>query len=165
MKVNLPLLCTGALLCSVPLWVNASETGEHATAHETEHHAGYHKNVIGLFTGITHENRGSNEFAVGLEYERRFTEHFGIGAVVEYTGGDADTWVYALPFAWHIDRWKFYVAPGIEDGHHGKEDLIRLGGEYAFHLSGGWEIAPQVNVDLVDGEDIWVFGAVFALGF
>ena len=60
--------------------------------------------------------------------------------------------------------------PGVDPAmrnpaKYGSEELLRLGGEYAFHLSGGWEIAPQVNVDIVDGEDVWVFGLVFARGF
>jgi hypothetical protein len=58
-----------------------------------------------------------------------------------------------------------YVAPGIEDGHHGKENLVRLGVERAFEMSGGWEIAPQLNVDFVDGEDVWVIGALIARRF
>ena len=60
---------------------------------------------------------------------------------------------------------KLYAAPGIEDGHHGTEELLRLGVEYAFEMGEGWEVAPQVNVDLVDSEDVWVFGLVFARGF
>ena len=157
----LKLLLTGALLVSSPVYAE-SDSAHSGDAH---HESSYHKNIIGLFTGITHKNRGTNEFAVGLEYERRFTEHFGVGAVAEYTGGDADVWIYAVPFAWHTGHWKFYLAPGVEDGHHGSEELVRIGGEYAFHLSGGWEIAPQVNVDIVDSEEVWVFGVVFALGF
>jgi hypothetical protein len=42
---------------------------------------------------------------------------------------------------------------------------VRLGVEYAFELSAGWEIAPQIDLDLVDGEEVWVFGLVFARGF
>jgi hypothetical protein len=47
----------------------------------------------------------------------------------------------------------------------GTEELVRLGAEYAFEFSDGWEIAPQINVDFVDSEDVWVFGVVFAKGF
>jgi hypothetical protein len=125
----------------------------------------YHKNVLGVFAGVTHAGRRKNAPALGIEYERRISESFGIGGVAEYTAGDAEVWVALIPFSYRVHHWKFYVAPGIEDGHHGTEELVRLGGEYAFHLSGGWEIAPQVNVDIVDGEDVWVFGLVFARGF
>lgn len=133
-----------------------------AAAGHGEH---FHKNVAGVVLGITHAGRRKNGPALGLEYERRFSDSFGVGGVIEYTGGDADVWVAAIPFAYHVGHWKFYVAPGVEDGHHGTEELLRLGGEYAFELSGGWELAPQLNVDFVDGEDVWVFGVLFARGF
>ena len=125
----------------------------------------FHKNTAGVFAGITHAGRRKNGPAIGFEYARRFNESFSLGAVAEYTGGDGDFWVAVLPFGWHLGHWKLYAAPGIEDGHHGTEELLRLGVERAFALSDGWEIAPQVNVDLVDGEDVWVFGVLFAKGF
>ena len=78
--------------------------------------------------------------------------------------GDLDFWVYALPFAYHSERWKFYVAPGVEDGDEGSEFLARVGGEYAF-AAGTWEISPQLNVDFVDGEEVFVLGLVFGKGF
>jgi hypothetical protein len=37
--------------------------------------------------------------------------------------------------------------------------------ERAFEMSGGWEIAPQLNVDFVDGEDVWVLGVLLARRF
>jgi hypothetical protein len=149
---------------------HASEGEEHvsseAHASSSEAHAhSFHKNVLGAFVGMTHAGRRETEAAIGLEYSRRINEHFSIGGVAEYTGGDADLWVAVLPFGWHLGHWKLFVAPGVEDGHHGKEELIRLGVEYAFELGGGWEIAPQVNVDFVDSDDVWVFGLVFARGF
>ncbi|MEH6593591.1 MAG: hypothetical protein V7746_25210 [Halioglobus sp.] len=125
----------------------------------------FHKNMAGVVVGITHGGRRKNGPALGLEYERRFNDSFGVGGVIEYTGGDAEVWVAAIPFAYHTGHWKFYVAPGVEDGHHGTEELLRLGGEYAFELSSGWEVAPQLNVDFVDCEDVWVFGVLFARVF
>jgi hypothetical protein len=138
---------------------------DHATHSRHDGEAGHHVNVIGVFAGLTHAGRRLNEPAMGIEYERRIGGRFGIGGLIEYTFGDADVWVAAMPIAYHIGHWKLLVAPGVEEGHHGTESLVRFGAEYAFPLSDGWEIAPQVNVDLVDGEDVWVFGVVFARGF
>lgn len=152
----LPLLLTGA-----PALAEESHHAEQDGSHG--HH--YHKNVAGVFAGITHAGRRKNAPAIGFEYSHRFTEHFSVGGVAEYTGGDADVWIAAVPFGWHLGHWKLYAAPGIEDGHHGTEELLRLGVEYAFAMGGGWEVAPQVNLDLVDSEDVWVFGLVFARGF
>ena len=36
--------------------------------------------------------------------------------------------------------------------------------EYAFE-AGSWEISPELVVDFVDGEDVWVLGLVFGKGF
>ena len=51
-----------------------AEPGQN-TAHDSGHHGegGHHKNVLGLFVGVTHEGRGDNEAAVGIEYERRIS--------------------------------------------------------------------------------------------
>ena len=111
---------------------------EAAHGHESEHP----KNVVGLFAGITHGDRRLNAPALGVEYARYINDKFIIGAVAEYTAGDAEAWVFAVPFGYSMGHWKMYVAPGIEDGHHGKEYLLRLGVERAFEMSGDWEIAP-----------------------
>jgi hypothetical protein len=92
-------------------------------------------------------------------------EPFGIGVLAERTFGDADFWVYAVSFAYRVDRWKFYVAPGIEDSDdHGTESLVRLSAEYAFEV-GSWELSPQLAIDFVDGEEVLIMGVVFGKGF
>lgn len=148
--------------------ISAEETHSAVAPHSTDHsdHS-YHPHTAGIFAGFATEDEGvrENGFALGLEYEYRFNRSFGIGGVIEHTWGDLDTWVYAVPFAYHRGPWKLYVAPGIEDGDHGTEDLIRLGVEYGFHVD-GWEISPQVDLDIVGREtEVWVFGVVFARGF
>ncbi len=141
------------------------ETGEHepASGHETTHD--YHKNLIGGFIGITGETRRENGATFGIGYVRRVTKTFSVAALVERTIGDLDFWVYAIPFAYNAGRWKFFVAPGIEDSdHHGSEFLIRVGGEYAFEV-GSWEIAPQLSIDFVNGEELVVLGIAIGKGF
>ncbi len=56
------------------------------------------------------------------------------------------------------------MSSGIEDSDHASESLIRVGGEYAFEV-GAWEIAPQINVDFVDGEETVVAGVLIGKGF
>jgi len=138
----------------------ADETG-HASAH------GHYDNAIGFFVGGATEEAGSREngVALGVEYERRLSPRFGIGGIVEHTYGDLDVWVYAVSFAWHAGPWRLYAAPGIEDTHHGSEKMLRLGVEYGIPV-GGWEIAPQFDVDFVDREaEVLVLGLTFARGF
>jgi hypothetical protein len=154
-------------LCAAPVCAQTvnHDTSEHEStpSHESEH--GSHQNVVSFFAGVTHAGRRKNGVALGVAYERLLNESFGIGVIAEHTFGDADFTVYAVPFAYRIDRLKFYVAPGIEDSaEHGTESLIRLGAEYAFE-AGSWEISPQLAVDFVDGDEVFILGVVFGKGF
>jgi hypothetical protein len=153
-------------LCAAPVCAQTDnhDTSEHesTSSHESEHES--HKNVVSFFAGVAHSGR-DNGAALGIAYERFLNESFGIGVIVERTFGDGDFTVYAVPFGYRIDRWKFYVAPGIEDSEeHGTESLVRLGIEYAFD-AGSWEISPQFAVDFVDGNEVLILGVVFGKGF
>jgi hypothetical protein len=155
-----------------PMWVmpvyaqtvdHASSEHEPASSHGNSH--GSHKNVFSLFAGVTHAGRRENGAALGIAYERLLNKSFAIGVLAEHTFGDADFTVYAVPFAFRVNRWKFYVAPGIEDSDaHGTESLVRVAAEYAF-VAGSWEISPQLAVDFVDGEEVLILGVVFGKGF
>jgi hypothetical protein len=63
-------------------------------------------------------------------------------------------------------QWKFFAGPGFENGDttNGTEFLVRVGGEYGFEV-GPIEIAPQLNVDFVDGDAVLVIVALFAKRF
>ena len=137
-----------------------------AAAESAEHGHEYAPNLVAAFVGITSEDRRENGLSLGLEYERRLSRSFGIGALAELTFGDIEVWVFAVPFAFHTGPWKFYVAPGFEnaDDTDDNESLIRVGGEYGFEV-GRWEIAPQLDVDLVDGDVVLVGGVTFGWGF
>jgi len=133
-------------------------------ANESETHEEHHKNLLAVFIGIASEERRESGFALGLEYERRLNARFGIGILAEHTFGDIDATVYALPLALHTGQWKFYVAPGIEDSEFGSESLLRIGGEYGFEV-GGWEVSPQIDMDFVDGDSVYVIGITIGKGF
>ncbi len=158
------MLCA---VCVPPVYAQTvdHDSSEHdpALGHESAH--GSHKNVLSFFVGVTHAGRRENGAALGVAYERLLNESFGIGVFAEHTFGGGDFTVYAVAFAYRVDRWKFYIAPGIEDSDaHGTESLVRLGAEYAFE-AGSWEISPQLAVDFVDGEEVLVLGVVFGKGF
>jgi hypothetical protein len=160
---SFPLLLILSILSSPTLAEDVNESAQGSVQGHEIHH--FHKHELGVFAGITHGGRRKNEPAIGVEYERRINESFGIGALAEYTFGDADFLVVAVPFLFHINSWKLLVAPGVEhSSDHGNEALVRFGAGYGFK-TGGWMITPQVNVDFVDGEDVWVFGVGFGKGF
>jgi hypothetical protein len=150
-------LVTLALLTAL-LLAHAADADDHEGSHA------YHKNTAALFVGFAGEGRRENGLALGAEYERRLNADFGIGLLAEHTFGDLDTWVVALPLAYHSGAWKFYLAPGVEERHAGTESLLRVGAEYGFEY-GEWEISPQIDVDFVDGEEIYVIGVTFGHGF
>lgn len=159
------IVLLAATIALVPGTLLAEETA-HGESQSHGSHA-YHTNILGLFVGVAHEEFGRREngAAIGIEYEYRFGPRFGIGGIVEHTYGDLDTWVYAIPFAYHNGPWKLYAAPGIEEGEAGSERMLRLGVEYGFHM-GKWEISPQVDIDIVEREgEVYVLGVVFARGF
>jgi len=162
-----PVIIVFIAICAPPVHAQTvdHESGEHesASGHEGPH--GNHKNFFTAFVGLTHTGRRENAGSLGVGYERLLTKSFGIGVLAEHTFGDDEFTVYAVPFAYRVDRWKFYIAPGIEESDaHGTESLVRLSAEYAFK-TGTWEISPQVAVDFVDGEEVLILGVVFGKGF
>ena len=164
LKLLLAVFCA---VCTAPVHAQTvdHDSGEHESesSHESAH--GSHKNVFSIFVGVTHAGRRENGAALGVAYERLLNKSFAVGVIAEHTFGDADFTVYAVPFAYRMDRWKFYVAPGIEDSKaHGTESLVRLGAEYAL-MTGTWEISPQLAVDFVDGDEVLILGVVFGKGF
>ena len=161
------LLAALFAICAPPVYAQTvdhdSTEHESASSHGNDHES--HRNVLSFFAGVTHAGRRENGAALGIGYERLLNESFAIGVLAEHTFGDADFTVYAVPLSYRVDRWKFYIAPGIEDSDaHGTESLVRLSAEYAYEV-GDWEISPQFAVDFVDGEEVLILGAVFGMGF
>jgi len=162
--------CFVALLFALCTPVSFAQTADHgadsseaALSHQDTHRS--HKNVLSFFAGISHAGRRENGPALGVGYERLLSDSLAIGVLAEHTFRNADFWVYAVPFSYRIDRWKFYVAPGIEESDdHGTESLVRLSAEYAFEAD-SWEISPQIAVDFVEGDEVLILGVVFGWGF
>jgi hypothetical protein len=142
------LLC---LLLITPALAQAEEGGE-----------GFKRNGFELFAGATF-NHGETNASFGLNYERRVTEKFGIGGLVEYTNGRE--WVYAVPFSWRItDPWKVMVAPGWEHEEGENTYLTRVGTSYEFEI-GEMTLAPEINFDFVDGDTAFVAGVSLGWAF
>lgn len=107
---------------------------------------------------------GDNDVAFGLEYERRFSESFGVGMLVERIQGNHDATIYALPLTLHIERWKLILAPGVEKSHGHAEFWLRVGSGYEFEV-GKAIVSPLLALDFVDGETVYVVGATIGFGF
>ena len=126
---------------------------------------GPHHNHLAVFAGFTGEARRERSFTLGADYERRISESFGLGALLERASGDRDFWIAAIPFSWHHGHWKFSVAPGIEyEEGHDDHGLVRLSAGYGFKKN-NLEIAPLIAVDFVAGDTVLVMGVTIGLGF
>ena len=141
-----------------------------ALASDDEH--GADKNhIVGVFLGATNDAHSVTDETVGVEYEYKFTERFGIGAVYEYSPDAHDddgvsvylASAYLHPYA----GWRLGLGLGEEKVHgsHGHEEgLFRASVAYDFHV-GGFGIAPTFNLDIVDVETIEVYGVTFSKAF
>jgi len=168
-----------------------AEEAEHQEHGEAEGHSGrsHHKNDIGIFLGLTDEHGHANEPTLGVDYKRRVAKHWAIGGLFDYAGGDLRNTIVAASVTWWSDvGLTLTAAPGIEF-HRGRgvtidcgcggalksedpdqiglldEDeryfVMRLGAGWGFPIGQDYIIEPQVNLDLVEGEKVWVYGVNF----
>ena len=141
-------------------------------AAEDEHH-GYHPHHVGLFFGGGVETKRDNQekdkgLVVGLLYEYRLNERWGIEGVFETLGGDTIREItVAVPVVLHPHKgWRLFAGPGYEFTEKKDKWLFRLGAGYEFHLSGNWTLAPELISDFVDGGAIiWLAGVSIGYGF
>jgi hypothetical protein len=135
------------------------------SAQEVDEAAEFEKNSLELFLGGTYADDEGTNFSIGLGYERRLGEKFGVGGLVEYTKGKGREWVIALPLYFHpTERWKLFLAPGVEIEDSESEFLVRVGTAYEFDM-GSWTLAPELSFDFVDSEVKTVFGLNFGFEF
>jgi len=117
---------------------------------------------LALFVGIT-DDRGDNVFSLGLDYEYKFSEIFGLGGLLDHASGDVRSWVVGVPiFAHPVGGLVVLLAPGVEHQNDGdNEALVRLGAGWEFEIGERFVLAPMFNVDFVDGDKVYVYGIEF----
>jgi hypothetical protein len=147
MKTRMRGMIFGMVVCAVVFALSL-----HAVPAEENEHAHHHPHHLGLFLGNTQDGE-ENGFSVGLDYEYRLSDLFGVGALGEYTEGDFDHWVFGVPLLLHPYKGLVLkLVPGVE--HKPKtsksEFLVRTGIAYSFHITDRWTIAPEFNFDFAD---------------
>jgi len=146
----------------------------------------HHKNDFAIFLGGTDEHGHPTEFTWGLDYKRRVAERWAVGGLFDHAGGSLRNAIVAASVTWlPVGKLSLTAAPGIEF-HRGRssnegcgcagsakseetseadEDatyfVFRLGVGWVFPIGQSYAIEPQVNLDLVEGEKVWVFGVNF----
>ena len=175
------------LVMTTALWSIPSAAGEEHSEHSEDHGENGHqfKNGIALFLGATNEQGHGTEPTWGLEYGYRFSPRWGVGGLIDYAGGGQRNLVIAPLVYWKPFGGGFTLlaAAGVEyhNGrgeveHHLKADheaanrdetyfLLRLGVTYWFHVGSRYGIGPTVDLDLVNGHEVWVYGVNFEVMF
>ena len=64
----------------------------------------------------------------------------------------------------HVDRWKFAIAPGIDETDEHQHEMARLTVGYEFD-PGGSIVTPGFRIDFVDGEQVYMPGVSVGIGF
>jgi hypothetical protein len=163
------------------------EQAEHADEADPHGESGHHfKNGFSLFLGATDEPGHGTEPTWGLEYARNLSPNWAVGGLIDYAGGDQRNLVIAPLVIWKPFGAGFFLlaAPGVEyhngrgqgDHHFLKAEVtgsdedetyfvMRLGVGYVVHVGSRYGIGPAVNLDLVDGHEVWVYGVVFEVMF
>jgi hypothetical protein len=158
-RLRILVLSVAVFTLAMPLQALAAEE-----EHEKHKESHYHTNHLGLFLGNTHEE-GEDEFTIGLDYEYRFSQYFGIGAVLEYVGEDAREGVgMGLLFIHPYKGFRFLAGAGVKPKAEETKFIWRLGIGYRFPI-GNWTIAPEFNLDFTEGKTVQVYGVSFGYGF
>ena len=159
---------------------NVGHEGEHSS-----HHVRDFKNEVAVFLGGTDEHGHDTELTRGIDYKRRIAERWAVGVFFDYAGGELRNAVLAPMVAFWpgLGNLQLMAAAGVEfhqgrdGGGHQKsgegggtdEDdtyfLVRLGAGYDIHLGESFGLVPNLNLDFVNNEKVWVYGLAFTYGF
>jgi hypothetical protein len=167
-----------------------AEEAEHEEHGVSDGHGGrpHHLNDVAIFLGGTDEHGHPTEFTWGLDYKRRVAERWAVGGLFDYAGGLRNAIVAASVTWFPIGNLTLTAAPGIEfhRGRGSSEDcncphaltsddgggtgevdenatyfIFRVGVGWGIPIGNSYAIEPQVNLDLVEGEKVWVYGLNF----
>ena len=129
-----------------------------ATAAEAAGDGGYHPHHVAVFVGGTDSAHEGSGVSLGIDYEYRWHQNFGVGVLAEYADLNHAAWIVGVPLFVHPYRGlKLLVMPGVEFTNNHSNFLTRVGVGYDFHI-GDWSITPSANVDFVAGANNLVFG-------
>lgn len=124
-----------------------------------------HDKRLGAFLGWSNQS-GDSGATVGVEFEQRLDELIGLGASLEFAGGDLDSTLLVIPIYFHfLQDWAFVLAPGLYNRSGELDGMVRFGADYFLHFDGNWVLVPQARLDLVDGEEVFSLGASFGASF
>lgn len=120
------------------------------------------KSDITLFLGATSAAEAT-AFTIGADYQYRISRLFGVGALVDFAGGDFKSVLVAPAGVLHLKKFSFVLAPGLEFSDDETTMVLRVGALYEFELS-RFSISPSVYYDTERaGEPSLVYGLSFSI--
>ena len=150
-----------AWLCLSSIGATAAEQ-EGQKAHGGEQEQESAKHTLGLFAGTTLEDDEYHE-TLGIEYSYRYNQTWSFGGVLERADRENDS-TLAIVFAhwWPYKEWFLGAGVGRKDPGNERENVFRATIGYEFEFGNGWVIAPQANLDVIEGyENEEVYGIGF----
>ena len=110
------------------------------------------------------------DFTIGFDYERRFTQLFGFGGMLDWVAEGRREFLFGpIGFLHPLAGSKFWVAPLAERVRETGDWalVIRVGAGWDFPVgkSGKYSIAPNINYDISDEHRLWVIGLAIGRGF
>jgi len=135
-----------------------------ATDKPTHHEEHYH---LSVFSGYTVDYANRNGYKIGVEYEYRLSDRFGIGGTFDYTGADFQVYAFSIgatayPFNFPL---VFGAGVGAKSVDSKWKNFTRTLMVYDFHLN-KLSIGPMVMYDFFPAEkDIMTYGLTVGFGF
>lgn len=170
-RAGLALLCS--LILAAPL-MGQEHGGDPADTGEHEEHL----NAVEVLLGATTEtDPTSTAFTVGLGYIRRLSPLFSVGVAGEFAGSNTrrEWLLFGLGYVRPVGGLSLGTGPGFELTREREEEgeVIETSNELVWRFMAAWEfevgerytISPEVNLDLVESEVVWVYGVAFGVNF
>ncbi len=160
------LFAPGVLTILFSLGCSGAFASEATGHHEYPH---YH---VAIFAGAGLERDGDHEengSALGLKYEVKWSEKWGIGVYAErlFGSGHNRSWAAGIPVSFYAsESWRFFFGPGIESSSEKDKFLMRFGVAYVISLNEHWSASPEILVDFIEGgAKTYVIGIAVGYGF
>lgn len=130
----------------IPAFMYGQET-ESKPKHQEEH---YH---ISTFAGYSTDNHGKTGYKLGLEYEYRVSDKFGLGGTFDFTGKDFEIFSFSIGSTFYPFRFPLIpvAAVGFKNSKGDWKPFLRGILVYDFH-AGNFSLGPMLMWDIYNEE-------------